>query len=119
LPRTIDKVRASLPGGDLGPYRLEGFSHTLLADIGIALDAFAAEVARAADEEAVLAYVSTHAKPEGIAKWNAFVSAREPAGGDRARALEAYPFLNERPDLVLALDVLAEDDRRIYASADT
>jgi hypothetical protein len=114
LPRTIDKARAALPGGDLGPYRTAGFSERMLETIGIDHAAFAAEVARASDEADVVAFVAEHAKPEGIAEWNAFVLAREPAGGDRARALEVYPFLRERDDLTLALDVLAEDDRRMY-----
>ncbi|MBV8689631.1 MAG: DUF5069 domain-containing protein, partial [Candidatus Eremiobacteraeota bacterium] len=35
LPRTIDKLRASLPGGNLGPYRIQGFSQRMLDAIGV------------------------------------------------------------------------------------
>ncbi|MBV9971796.1 MAG: DUF5069 domain-containing protein, partial [Candidatus Eremiobacteraeota bacterium] len=35
LPRTIDKIRATLPGGNLGPYRIAGFSQRMLDAIGV------------------------------------------------------------------------------------
>jgi len=36
----------------------------------------------------------------------------------RAEALAAYPFLAQRPDLRLSLDVLEEDDRQMFRSED-
>ena len=38
LARTIDKLRASLPGGHLGAYKMAGFSVRLLEGLGIAED---------------------------------------------------------------------------------
>lgn len=117
LPRTIDKYRAALPGGDPGAYTLTGFSQRLLDELGIASDAFAATVASAADDAAVAAFVAERAAPEKIAAWNRFVSERQPRGGNRAEALESYPWLHARPDLVLALDVLEEDDKQLFAAS--
>jgi hypothetical protein len=44
------------------------------------------------------------------------VSHRLPRGGDRAEAIGAYPWLADRAELPLALDVLEEDDRRAFAA---
>ena len=115
LPRTIDKVRATLPGGKLGVYNIAGFSQMLLDALGIDLDGFTAAVAGAANDDAVAAFVTASTSADRIAEWNAFVLARLPRGGDREAAYESYPWLRERPDLVLALDVLEEDDRQHFA----
>jgi hypothetical protein len=115
LPRSIDKLRASLPGGNLGLYTIDGFTTMLFAELGIELEAISAVVATATDDATVLAFVQRHTTAEAIQRWNTFISAREPRGGNRAEALEVYPWLHERPDLRLAVDVLAEDDRRLFA----
>jgi hypothetical protein len=87
----------------------------MLEGLGIELDAFRAAVADAANDDAVAAFVTASTSPDRIAAWNALVLARLPRNGDRDAALEAYPWLHERPDLVLAVDVLEEDDRRHFA----
>ena len=115
LPRTIDKVRATLPGGALGAYNIPGFSEMLLEALGIELDDFRAAVADAANDEAVAAFVNASTSAGRVEKWNALVLARLPRNGDRNAAYEAYPWLRGRPDLVLALDVLEEDDRQHFA----
>ena len=115
LPRTIDKVRATLPGGNIGAYDIPGISAMMLEALGIELDALRAAVADAADDDGVARFVGTSTSPERIAKWNAFLAARLPRGGDREAAFETYPWLRERPDLPLVLDVLEEDDRRHFA----
>jgi len=45
LPRTIDKVRATLPGGAIGAYTIPGFSAMMLKTLGIDVDAFTDAVA--------------------------------------------------------------------------
>src|SRR5579864_6149180 len=57
LPRTIDKLRASLPGGNLNGYRVAGMSARLLAGLGVEEDAIRAAVAAAPDEDAVAAWL--------------------------------------------------------------
>jgi hypothetical protein len=114
LPRTIDKVRASLTGGTLGVYTIDGFSTMLLDALGISLDAFVNAVRDAADDDAVATFVASHATAEQIAAWNALILARFPRNGDRDAAITVYPWLAEYPELPKAVDVLAEDDRRYF-----
>lgn len=115
LPRTIDKVRATLPNGALGAYSIGGFSEMLFDMLGIDAVAFTAAVAGAQTDAEVARFVAAATSPERIEQWNAMVLARRPRNGDREAAAQAYPWLPERPDLVLALDVLEEDDRRLFA----
>ena len=115
LPRSIDKARAHQPGGDPGPYVMNGFTSMMLEHLGITLDAFSAAVAAAANDDEVAAFVTGATTPERIAAWNIFVNARKPRNGDRVAALEVYPWLGERPDLIIGLDVLAEDDKQYFA----
>src|ERR1700738_5064244 len=56
LPRTIDKFRASLPGGVLNGYKIEGMSRRLLGWLGV--------------EEADMQAAVAAAKSDGdVAKW--------------------------------------------------
>src|ERR1700694_4253621 len=114
LPRTIDKVRATLPGGAIGAYSIPGFSEMMLAALEIDLDAFTAKVTAALTDDDVAEFVSASTSPDRIAEWNALILARLPRNGDRNAAHEAYPWLHKRPDLILALDVLEEDDRQRF-----
>ena len=114
LPRTIDKARADLPGGNPGDYRMPGFSERMLEILGIDGEAFASEVGRARSDEDVARFVASSTTPEKIAEWNDFILHRLPSGGDRNAAYERYPWLRERPDIILALDVLTEDDRLAF-----
>jgi hypothetical protein len=118
LPRTIDKLRATLRGGDPGAYRIPGFSSTMLEQLGIGAGELTAIVAAATSDDEVGAYVAAHTTPERIAGWNAWALARQPAGGDRAEAVARYPFLAERAELGLGVDVLEEDDQRSFAAPD-
>jgi hypothetical protein len=114
LPRSIDKVRATLPGGHLGAYTIPGFTSMMLDALDVSLADFTESVRTAACDEDVAAFIIARTSPAVIEKWNAEAKAREPAGGDRAVALERYPWLPERPDLIAAVDVLEEDDRRHF-----
>jgi hypothetical protein len=116
MPRSIDKIRATLPGGDLGAYTISGFTATMFDMLGIALEDVTAAVRSAASDDDVAAYVHEHARPNGVEAWHAYVLPREPRNGNRAEAIAAYPFLAERPDLRLSLDVLEEDDRQSFRS---
>jgi hypothetical protein len=117
LARSIDKVRATLPGGDPGAYRVAGLTQTMLDVLRIELDAFTRAVGAAAGDDDVVAFVREHAAPGTIGRWNELVARREPREGNRAEALGIYPWLAGRPDMLLVLDVLEEDDRLSFASA--
>jgi hypothetical protein len=115
LPRSIDKVRATLPDGVLGEYLIEGLTTSMLDALGITVAAFTDAVRVAKNDDEIAAFATTHAKPGGIEVWHRFIDARQPQGGDPHKAIEAYPFLAGRSDLGLSLDVIAEDDRLLFA----
>lgn len=93
---------------------MPGFSERMLEILGIDGEAFASEVGRARSDEDVARFVASSTTPEKIAEWNDFILHRLPSGGDRNAAYERYPWLRERPDIILALDVLTEDDRLAF-----
>jgi Domain of unknown function (DUF5069) len=106
LPRSIDKFRAALPGGNLNGYSLEGFTGYMLKNLGISPNDFQAVVRDAQSDDDVAAYVRDHAVAGGADAWNKFILNREVYGGDRAEAIEENPWLADHPELTLAIDFL-------------
>jgi hypothetical protein len=106
LPRSIDKFRAALPGGNLAGYSLEGFTGHMLENLGIAPDAFGAAIAAAQSDDDIAAYVRDRAADGGADTWNTFVLNRELYNGDRAEAIAENPWLAEHPEIRLSLDFL-------------
>jgi hypothetical protein len=114
LPRSIDKARAALPGGNLGDYTIDGLSQWMLDTLGVERASFVSAVAAARSDEDVVAFLQEHATRTEFERWNAYVLRREPRNGNRAEALQAYPWLHAHPELTLVLDVLEEDDRQSF-----
>jgi hypothetical protein len=106
LPRSIDKARASLPGGALGEYTIPGFTETMLKHFGITVNDFTAAVGDAANDDAVATWVKEHAVPGGVQSWIDFATNREIYNGDRADAINDFPWLADHPELVYTLDFL-------------
>jgi hypothetical protein len=116
LPRSIDKARAYLAGGNRNGYNVPGVTGGMLERFGISNDDFIAAVGVAANDAEVVAFVRKHANQTALDEWNAFVKEREPRGNrNLPEVLEIYPWLKEQTHLILVLDILAEDDRRQYA----
>lgn len=115
LARTIDKLRAELPGGDLGAFLNHdtGFSAYVVKRLGLEMDDLRAEVARAPDESAVVAWLATRVEPALApalnAKLETFVVDRM-APEDRLLVAERHPIMARRPDLVKILDILDAQD---------
>ena len=84
LPRTIDKLRAQLPGGKIGPYLNHdtGLSAYVVRKLGLDMDEFRAVIARAKDEDDVVDWLSDRIDPAGADALNAklatFVVSRMP-----------------------------------------
>jgi hypothetical protein len=110
LPRSIDKVRATLPGGDIADFQVKGLTTVMLERLGITVDDFTAAVRAAETEDDVVAYVVDHAEPEALKSWNDFADNRKIYGGERDRAVADYPWLAEHPELVYTLDFLDYTD---------
>lgn len=121
LPRTIDKIRGDLPGGNPGAYfinsKITGLSGHMLERLGISEEEMREAVVRAESDEDVLAFVRERVSDEKLVAIDAFlkrvelkhVPDREYFDGVYAETLRA------RPDLVVLLDVIEEDDRRAFA----
>jgi hypothetical protein len=120
LARTIDKLRAELPGGDPGPYLNHdtGFGAYVVRRVGLDMAEFRGIVADAADEAAVTAWlagrIDAAAAPALNAKLETFVIERM-SPEDRQLVHERHPVLTERPDLSKILDIIDADDRRAFA----
>ncbi len=116
LPRSIDKARAYLPGGNRNGYNIPGVTGGMLERFGISHEDFIAAVGAAASEADVVVFVRKHADQAKIDEWNGWVKTREPRGNrDLPEVHEIYPWLKDKPELKLVLDILAEDDRRAFA----
>jgi len=122
LPRTIDKLRADLPGGNAGSYINEddGFSAYVVRRLGLDMDAFRAAVAAAPDEAAVEAWLATRIDASAAAALNAkletFVVERM-SPENQALVRQRHPVMALRPELSKILDILEADDAHAFARA--
>jgi len=114
LPRTIDKLRALLPGGDSGAYRMTGFSLRLFEMFGTNEARALAAVRDAADDLTAARAIVGDASAEQIATLNATLESIEPFVMFRERAHVIFRFAVDRPDPRYALDLILEDDRRSF-----
>jgi len=111
LARTVDKLRATLPGGSLGAYQIAGFSARLLERLGISEDDMRDAVARADSDEAVAAWVSERSDPARYPEINAAMERR--TIGDRLgdpAFVAKYPIAPSLPPEMPLLDFLSTDD---------
>ena len=121
LPRTVDKLRAELPGGNVGRYLNHdtGFSAFVVRRLNLDMDEFREAVARAGDEAAVIAWLSeridTAAAPALNAKLESFVLERM-SPSDQVLVRELHPVMASRPELSKVLDILDADDEHAFAS---
>lgn len=115
LPRTIDKLRASLPGGNLGAYKIPGFSTRLLEMLGVTEDEMLEAVRRASSDDDVAAWLRSRVDPKKYEQVNQHFenltveSLKDPQDYDRR-----YP-IRKRLGLTNLLDVLEADDRESFA----
>ena len=115
LPRTVDKLRAELPGGNIGPYLNHdtGFSAFVVTRLGLDMNEFREAVAKAPDEDAIVewlaARVDASTAPALNAKLETFVVERMSAE-DQVLVRERHPVMAAKPELSKILDILEADD---------
>jgi uncharacterized protein DUF5069 len=115
LPRTIDKFRASLPGGNLNGYRIEGISSRLLGWLGVGEDEMRQAVATASNDEDVARWLRERTD---VSQYPAFTeqmakrTVDDVADKERFRTL--YPWA-EQNGLRAIFDIIEEDDRRTFS----
>jgi hypothetical protein len=119
LPRTIDKLRAELPDGNLGAYLNHdtGFSAYVVRRLGLDMNEFREAVAAAADEAAVVewlaARVDVASAPALNEKLETFVVERM-SPDDQALVRKRHPVMQVRSDLSKILDILEADDAETF-----
>lgn len=117
LARTVDKLRASLPGGNLGVYYIRGFSATLLLELGIDEATLRDAVARAQSDDEVVGWVRGHSDPSRYDEINALLRSRRIADRiDDPEFVARYPITATLPREMPLLDMLDRDDRAMFAS---
>ena len=111
LARTIDKIRATLPGGNIGAYRIRGFSAQLLDKLGIPEDDLRAVVVLARSDDDVVDWVRKHSDRSKFDEINAAFEAQTVGGraGD-PDYFERYPVAKTLPPQTTLLRVLEIDD---------
>jgi hypothetical protein len=120
LPRTIDKLRAELPGGDPGAYINEerGFSAYVVRRLGLDMNELREAVADAADEPELVEWLAARVDPSAApainAKLETFVVERM-TPDDQSLVRSRHPVMAERPELSKVLDILDADDREAFA----
>ncbi len=116
--RTVDKVRASLPGGNLGSYKIPGFSSQMLETIGISEDDFRDAVVGASSDAEIAAWLRGRVSGEKIEAFNAAVTARriEHRLSDEAWR-KTYPHALSMPPETPLVDMLSDDDQLAFFGA--
>lgn len=117
MPRTIDKVRANLPGGDPGVYNFKGFSQMLVEAGGVTEDQLLDVVASATTDEDVAAWLRKNADRKGLEAMSKQILERRVADvkeKDPERFAQRYPVSRERDDIEFMVDMLAADDEDMF-----
>jgi hypothetical protein len=113
--RTVDKIRATLPGGNLGAYQITGFSSRLLDRLGIAESMLRAAIATADSDEDVARWIAQHSDSAIYSEINAALE--RPTVGERlgdAEFVARYPVASELNAETSRLDLLIADDRATF-----
>lgn len=120
MPRTIDKLRGQLPGGNPGAYfingSIRGISGYLLERLGIDEADLLAAVARAGSDDDVAAWLRERTDRSEYRTINATLRRIRPrhAEDEAFFRAEYAETLRRHPDLEFILDIVDADDRRCF-----
>lgn len=117
MARTVDKLRASLPGGDLGAYKVGGISTRMLGYLGIEESELATAVARADDDADVEQFILERTTAATREECNAKLLER--TVGDYIANVEGfltrYPLAKTLPPETSIIKMLELDDTELFA----
>lgn len=118
LARTVDKLRATLPGGNPGPYHIRGFSARLLEMLAIDEEDVRGVVAIAKSQDEVAEWVLRHSDPATYPQINQTLANRTLGQvADRAALNEKYPMAASMPPETKLFDLVLADDAEMFADA--
>lgn len=114
--RTVDKIRATLAGGNIGEYQITGFSSTLLNALKIPEALLRAEIASASSDAGVADWIRKHSDPSTYPEINAKLESQ--SVGERSKDatyLARYPIAKRFSPETSHLDVLVADDTELFS----
>lgn len=115
ISRTVDKLRATLPGGNIGSYQITGFSSGLLEKLGIAEWQLREVIAKAASDDEIAVWIREHSDPATYAEINA--AFERMTIGERLgdpKFLARYPVAKRLSPQASRLDLLLADDEEMF-----
>ncbi len=117
MARTVDKMRASLPGGDLGAYKIAGFSTRMLGNLGIEEAELANVVASAGSDTDIERFILEHTSQEVRDESNAQLLSRTVGQyiGELPDFFVRYPIAKTLPHETTILEMLELDDANLFA----
>ena len=121
MARTVDKLRAELPGGNPGDYIVAGsrsISSYVLHKLRIGIDELRDVVSRARDEAEVEAWLRERLDPAVVEEVNGKVAAMRVDAlneDDKAFVLDRHPLMRGKP-LGATFEFLEADDAAHFAA---
>jgi hypothetical protein len=120
MPRSIDKLRAEMPGGKIAKYlnRPDGLSAYLCKRIGVDMEELRVVVAAAEDEDEIATWLRTRVDPALAAETSAKLALMTydrlpPEFQERVR--QNHPVMERRPELRTFFEIFEADDAEVYA----
>ena len=114
LARTIDKLRAELPGGAIGEFHYASLSEMLCIELGISHDDILEVVTYAQNDDEVVAWVHANSDRSRYEAINEQLLARKITSENRERLTIKYPVIAQHPQLDSILEMLDLDDAAIF-----
>jgi hypothetical protein len=120
MPRTIDKIRATLDGGKMGVYiinaQVTGISGFLLERLGVTEAELREVVKREQDDEAVAAWLRMRVDTSLYPKLNVTMSHIEARHSSDPEFVRDFykETLTEHPHLKTMFEIIEADDRRMF-----
>jgi hypothetical protein len=121
MPRTIDKLRALLPGGNPGGYfingEIRGISGYLLGRLGISEADLSQAVAAASDDEDVASWLRARVDTSAYPAINTTLRRIAPRHSDDPEFFRRIygETMAAHPELDTVIEIIEADDRRIFA----
>ena len=123
MPRTIDKLRAQLPGGNAGIYfingtQMRGLSGYLLGRIGVTEAELREAVRDAPDEDAVALWLRGRTDAAAYPTISETLRRIKPKHSENEALFRAeyVETLAQQPELEYIVDIIEADDRRRFPS---
>jgi Domain of unknown function (DUF5069) len=122
MPRTIDKLRGQLPGGNPGGYfingKITGISGFLLGRLGVSESDLLDAVSRASSDEDVAAWLRQRTDDTQYSALNETLRRIRPRHAeDPVYFAELYAqTLTLHPELERIIDIIDADDRRVFGA---